>query len=179
MTLLHDRRRQLIGERNELRSLRRQAIDPRFARVSVLFVPGRDFANTATGTFAPRTVTYGDVRVYVGQGLPTFCGLVNTPRRMSQRGFFTSTARQRRALRDVSPHAEGILRHEFSCSVYYGAWGRTKVAMTRLFDTVRVTKARIRIRIPASSAAPSRRRRARGVWWPPRPVTRRRSTSFW
>ncbi len=50
--LLHDRRAQLLGERNELRSLRRQQAILDSREYAVLFVSRRDFANTATGTFA-------------------------------------------------------------------------------------------------------------------------------
>ena len=58
--LLHDRRSAIARRTQRTPLAAPPASDPRFARVPVLFVPRRDFADTATGTFAPRTVTYGE-----------------------------------------------------------------------------------------------------------------------
>ena len=43
-------------ERNELRSLRRKQAILDSREYAFCLFPGRDFADTATGTFAPRTV---------------------------------------------------------------------------------------------------------------------------
>ena len=84
--------------------------------------------------FRAKNRNLSDVRVYWGHGLQARGGVSDLPPAFPAR--ISSEINSGRDLSEVSPHAEGILRHEFFCSVN-GSGGRAEPASRRRAQSCR------------------------------------------